>query len=574
MSIEQRIRAWGPELVTLFLLLLATISVYGQVYRHEFINFDDNLYVLDNPYINQGLSFEGIIWAFTTPHVYNWHPLTSISHMIDCSLFGLDAGAHHLMNLAIHLVNTTLLFWILRVSTGRFLPSIFVAALFALHPLHVESVAWASERKDTLSAFFGFVAFLTYMRYTSNPSLKRYTLVFVPFILGLMSKQMLVTWPFVLLLLDYWPLHRIGTNGGGAPESSNSTTRSLAYCVVEKIPFLLISIIASVVVYRVQSESGMTQSSEYAGFASRVQNSLVSYMTYLSQTVWPTNLAVFYPHPGDSIPVWKTLASITFLATVSATVILLRKRRYYIVGWLWFLGTLVPVIGLVQVGLQAHADRYTYLPLIGLFIMFAYALDDAFRRARLTCVASMLVVIGILLPATWIQVGHWRTSATIFRHTLNSTQYNYWAHNALGFTLYTEGDYETAEVHFRNAVNIRPSYADARFNLAVIMENTNRPTQAIEAYLETIRYNAIHRGANYNIANLLVRNGSPQDAVSHYETVLSNEPDHFGAHVGLGVASSHLGRREDALYHFREAYRIDPDDEQARNNLNLLEAQE
>ncbi|MFP6584591.1 MAG: tetratricopeptide repeat protein [Candidatus Hydrogenedentota bacterium] len=574
MSIEQRIRAWGPELVTGFLLILATVSVYAQIYRHEFINFDDNLYVLDNPYINQGLSFESMIWAFTTPHVYNWHPLTSISHMIDCSLFGLDAGAHHLMNLAIHLVNTALLFWILRVSTGRFLPTVFVAALFALHPLHVESVAWASERKDTLSAFFGFVTILTYIRYSAKPSIKRYVLVFVPFILGLMSKQMLVTWPFVLLLLDYWPLQRIGTNGGAAPQLSKSPSISLTHSVVEKIPFLFISIVASVVVYMVQSESGMTQSSEYAGFASRVQNSFVSYVTYLSQTVWPANLAVFYPHPGDSIPIWKTLASITFLATVSATVILLRKRRYYLMGWLWYLGTLVPVIGLVQVGLQAHADRYTYLPLIGLFIMLAFALDDAFKRARLTCSVSMLVVIGILLPVTWIQVGYWRSSDTIFRHALNSTQNNYWAHNALGFTLYREGYFETAEVHFRNAVTIRPSYADARFNLAVIMESTNRPMEAIEVYLETIRYNANHRGANYNIANLLIRKGSPQDAVSYYETVLSIDPGHSGAHVGLGVASNQLGRREDALYHFREAYRIDPDNEQALNNLSLLEGQE
>ena len=438
------------KIVACLFLVLATLAVYGQVRNYHFVSLDDNLYITDNPTVQKGLTLDGLSSAFTSSYGGFWLPLTMLSHMLGCQLFGLHAGGHHLINLLFHLANVLLLFLWLQRTTQALGPSFLVAALFALHPLHVESVAWVTERKDVLSTFFWLLTMWAYVWYVEAPRLGRYLLILVCFILGLMSKPMLVTLPFVLLLLDYWPLGRWTLNRSAAVSrsrvSQDRKTRqgvSISRLAWEKAPLFALAMLFSIVTLFTQKEIGAVQSLQNVALTSRLANVLVAYVTYIGKMIWPTRLAVFYPLTGNAIPLWQWLGAGLTLAFLSLLIIRQFQRRpYLLVGWLWYLGTLVPVIGLVQAGGQSLADRFTYVPLIGLFIMVAYGmaeLNTRWRPARYLLPVGAGMILAALMICTWLQVHYWRDSASLFTHALQVTKDNALAHDSLGIVLLSQG---------------------------------------------------------------------------------------------------------------------------------------
>ena len=461
-SLEGRRQAPSRAQVVLVYLFLTAITwlVFGQTVRHEFVNFDDHVYVYDNPLVAGGLNIDGIVSAFTHPHARNWHPLTTVSHMLDCQLYGLNAGGHHFTSVALHTIAVLLLFRVLRVTTGALWPSAFVAALFAIHPLHVESVAWVSERKDVLSAVFFMLTLAAYIRYVRAPSPGRYFFVAMIFALGLMSKPMLVTLPFVLLLLDYWPLRRFdkGTQFTGRGIASWLNQRpSYQQLFLEKTPLLVLSGLSCLLTIWAQDQA--TGSLEQLPFTWRLNNAVVSYIEYVRQTFWPVRLAVFYPHPNNELPIWQVTLATALLLLISAMAILLRKKRPYVfTGWFWYVGMLVPVIGIVQIGEQGHADRYTYLPHIGLFLLIVWTAADLattwhLRREYLWLVPATTIAVLSYLAAA--QTSFWKNSEGLWDHALSVTSNNDFAHNNLGFLYLRRGELDKAISHFETALKIR-----------------------------------------------------------------------------------------------------------------------
>src|SRR5437763_4349112 len=443
-----------PHQTTLIYLGLVGITwlVFGQTLRHDFVNFDDHVYVYDNPLIAKGLTINGIVGAFTRAHARNWHPLTTISHMLDCQLYGLNAGGHHFTNLALHTIAVLLLFRVLRVMTEALWPSAFVAALFAIHPLHVESVAWVSERKDVLSAVFFMLTLAAYVRYVRAPSPGRYFIVAVIFTLGLMSKPMLVTVPFVLLLLDYWPLRRFNRvpllkSRGGVV---GWLKRRSNYLFLEKTPLLILFGLSCLATIRAQDSA--TGLMDQLPFTWRLNNALLSYIEYVRQTFWPARLAVFYPHPNNALSIWQVTLATTLLLAISAMAILLRKKRpYLLTGWFWYLGMLVPVIGIVQIGEQGHADRYTYLPHIGVFLLIVWTAADLatawhLRREYLWLGATTTIVV--LSYGAAVQTSLWKNGESLWDHTLSVTSNHAFAHNHIGFHFLRCGSQRRAHTTF------------------------------------------------------------------------------------------------------------------------------
>jgi len=449
-------------LLGLFLMIL-TFATFEQVRTYDFINYDDNRYITENQHVQSGLTLEGVTWAFTTTHAANWHPLTWLSHMLDCQLYGLNPSGHHLTNLVFHIASTLLLFLVLERMTGALWRSAFVAALFALHPLHVESVAWAAERKDVLSTFFWMLTMWTYVHYVERPGFNRYLLVLLSFVLGLLSKPMLVTLPFVLLLVDYWPLGRFqfgrlsGDRRSHTPKSSDTgDQKSIVLRLIrEKVPFFVLCAISSILTIFAQQKIGALGSLESYTLGSRIANASVSYVRYIEKMVWPRHLAVLYPYQ-QMLPIWKVLGSGLLLVGVSVLVIrAVRKHPYLGVGWFWYLGTLIPVIGLVQVGKQAMADRYTYVPLIGLFVMIAWGVPDLlagwrFRKVVLSISTGLL--LSLLMIVTNLQVKHWQNDITLFEHTLAATSNNFIIHYNLGVAFDRQGKTQEAIAHFAEAL--------------------------------------------------------------------------------------------------------------------------
>ena len=429
--------------------------------------------------VKDGLTWNGFTWAFTTRHMGIWHPLTWLSHMFDCQIFGLNAAGPHLINLFFHTANSVLLFLLLQFCTGAAWPSFLVAALFAVHPLHVESVAWVAERKDVLSTFLGLLTMWAYIWYVRIPRWKPYFLTLLCFCLGLMAKPMLVTLPLVLLLWDYWPLQRWVPRGAETKGEGKLHLPRVSWgrLVWEKVPLLVLVVIFSLVSIYAQKTADAVVSLADIPFSARISNALVSYVSYLGKTVWPFHLAVYYPHPGNTLPFWEVLGAALILAVLSYLII--RKALsypYLLVGWLWFLGTLVPVIGLVQVGSQGMADRYTYIPLIGLFIMLAWGLADFFARWRCpNFIMPLVSAVMILIFATcaWFQVRIWRNSVSLFEHTLNIIPNNVMIHGALGEALYFRGDVDRAIRHFQAAIRQDP--ANGLSGLAWVMATTGNP---------------------------------------------------------------------------------------------------
>jgi tetratricopeptide (TPR) repeat protein len=546
-------------------LFLATAVTFEQVRNHEFLNFDDSLYVTDNPYVQAGLTPAGLLWAFTTTHASNWHPLSWLSHMLDCELYGLNPGAHHLTSLLFHIAATLLLFLVFKRMTGKIGESGFVAVLFALHPLHVESVAWVAERKDVLSTFFWVLTMWTYLRYVEGPGFPRYVVFLVSFVLGLLSKPMLVTLPFVLLLLDYWPLGRI-------PFDFLDRKTFPFNVVLEKVPLFILSAASASLTFFVQQKGGAVGPVDAFPIGNRVANVLVSYVGYVEKMIWPRNLAVLYPYP-DTLPDWQAGGAALLLACVSILVIRAARRRPYLaVGWLWYLGTLVPVIGLVKVGLQAMADRYTYVPLIGLFILVAMGVPDIlpkWRYQKLLLGISAALLISVLIVVTRSQVRHWRNDITLYEHALNVTSENSLVHTNLGAALARQGKYDEAVSHYTEALRIKPDNANARNNLGLALIHQSRYREAIVLFAETLRNSPHDPTVQYGLGIALARQGRYQEAIVHFSEALRMNPLDANAHYNLGLALACQGKDQEAVSHYTDAVRINPNLGNAHYYLGL-----
>jgi tetratricopeptide (TPR) repeat protein len=535
-----------------FFLVVITWLVFGQTVRYDFVNYDDNEYVYANPAITSGLTPHGIIYAFSGRHTKNWHPLTSLSHMLDCQLWGVHAGGHHFTNVVLHTIAVVLLFLVLKQMTGAIWQSAFVAALFAIHPLRVESVAWISERKDVLSAIFFTLTLGAYFHYARSPSLGRYVTMSIMFALGLMSKSMLVTVPLILLLLDYWPLQRFRGRS------------SIKRLVLEKIPLLTLSAAGGVVTLWVQQSS--VARTEQLPLVWRIGNGLVSCVIYVKQMIWPVGLAVFYPHPGDQLPVWEIGVAIVLLGMASAGAIALRhKRPYLVTGWFWYLIMLLPVIGLIQVGSQAHADRYTYLPQIGLYLLLAWAIADALT-SRLQCrivAATASVAVIALAWCAHVQASYWRNGESLWRHALAVTSGNFMAHDGLGEQLANRGRLDEAIDQFQMALSIAPGYREIETNLILALTRNGRLDVAI-TYLQTFaRERPNDAEAQYNLGNALRKKGDSQGAIAAYEKTLSIQARYPAAHYNLGIALDQNGQIDEAIAHYREAVQEQPNYPQA-----------
>jgi tetratricopeptide (TPR) repeat protein len=507
---------------------LLTWIVFGQTLRYDFVNYDDPRYVYQNPRITSGLNLAGVGWAFTHIHSENWHPLTTISHMLDCQLYGLKAGGHHFSNVLLHTIAVLLLFVVLQQMTGALWRSAFVAALFAVHPLHVESVAWVAERKDVLSAVFFMLTLLAYVHYTRAPSTWRYLMVAVMLALGLMSKPMLVTLPLVLLLLDYWPLNRM-------EGAASNARRQLSKLLVEKIPLIALSAVSSTVTFLAQR--GAIGWTEQLPMLARINNATVTCVIYVRQMVWPINLAVFYPHPESRLTSWQiSLALVVLIGITMAAVILRKNAPYFITGWLWYLGMLVPVIGLVQVGWQGRADRYTYLPQIGLYIAISWAIADltaSWQRRRIFLAATALLVISALSWSAWIQTSYWRDSETLFTHTLAVTGKNDVAENNLGIVFLEKGQLDEAIAKLQAAIDLRPENGPAHNNLAKALLQKGRPAEAMLHYRKFLEIEPQNVEARNILGTALIQQGHVREAVEQWQEALAREPENGNAASNL-----------------------------------------
>lgn len=527
------------------LLLALTLGVYGQAIDFDFILFDDPGYVLDNDHVRAGLTWSGFIWAFTTFTVSNWHPLTWLSHMLDVQLFGLDPAGHHLMNVILHAVNALLLFLFLRETTDYPFRSFIVAALFALHPLHIESVAWISERKDLLCAFFWMLTILSHARYAKSFRKSWYTASLIFFMLGLISKPMIVTLPFVLILLDFWPLGRFFPAVVDHPVASHPSDSvhfippvSLKKLLYEKIPFFILSLLSSMVTFVAQREGGAVQSLEMLPFQSRIVNALYSYFFYIKKMFWPLDLSIYYPHLEKTLNIHVGAAFFLVLSAVSVlTIRLIPRKPYLAVGWFWFLGTLAPVIGIVQVGGQGMADRYTYIPLTGLFVVLVWALSEWISEKKISltlqfCLTS--AVILLLLAMTGSQLAHWRNTLTLFRHALAVNPDNVEALYMLAVQEEQQGHHDAYHDYYRKAVSINPGFVAIRHN---------------------------------RIGHFLVKNGKYDEAIRQFEHALEVRPDYLSARINLGVAYAEKGEFHTAATILLPLWRKRPRDRPLQESL-------
>ncbi len=584
------------------LALVAGVSLlYAQVAQHDFLSLDDPSYVFDNPQVRDGLTWDGVGWAFTTFHRSNWHPLTWLSHMVDCEWFALEPGGPHLVNAGLHATNAVLLFLVLRLMTGALWPSALVAALFAVHPLRVESVAWISERKDVLSGLFWMLTLLTYVSYVRRPGMGRYLLLFTSLALGLMAKPMLVTLPLVLLLLDIWPLGRL------------SQGRRL---ILEKLPLLGLALAMSAVTLFAQQRGGALGAGEDIPFGLRLANAGVAYVAYLGKTFWPTHLAGFYPHPAlvseqaaSALIGPGMVAALALVGVSLAAAYTLRARPYFAVGWLWYLITLFPVIGILQVGFQAMADRYAYLPLVGIYIALAWGgreLALRWPRSRPILGAAAVFALGACALITWHQVGTWRDSVTLFEHAIEVTDDNYFAHGNLAAVLVAQGQVAEATDHYQRALQIKPDYPTALTglgsiyskqgrlaeaeaqqrralelqpespvvlnNLGAVSFQQGKLTESAEYFEHALRIQPDYAMGHSNLGGIYFRLGRLDRAASHLERALILEPNYPAAHNNLGALRVQQGRLVEAAYHFERTLRIQPDHPTARRNLRDVRA--
>jgi protein O-mannosyl-transferase len=590
-----------PAWLVAVLLILMTVALYWPATHNDFINYDDDVYVTANGHVQGGLTAENIPWAFVNPVSANWHPLTILSHMADCQLYGLKTWGHHLTSILVHAVNTMLVFLLLHRITRATWRSAAVAAVFALHPFHVQSVAWVAERKDVLSTCFGLLALILYVRYVRIRTNQRqlasgsYLCSLVFFAFGLMSKPMLVTLPCVMLLLDYWPLQRYQVAGSGF---------GFQRLVFEKLPFFVLAAGSSVVTFLVQEHGGAIMAMDDYTLENRVVSALISYCRYLEKSFWPTDLAVFYPHVAQW-PMLEAMLAAVLLGGITASCFLVRRGHpFCLMGWLWFVGTLVPVIGLVQAGEQSMADRYTYFPSLGLFIVVVWGAHELAGRSRYRAVAVAAAFLACMVACVLLtrqQLGYWKDSETLFRHALAVTDDNTLAetdlglavlgkgrvdeaighlqtaarlqptaaevHNNLGLAYLNQKQYHEAIEQFQIAINLKPSHAKAHGNLGLAFFGKNDFDGAVREFQATVDLQPDFDGAQVNLGFALLKSGRTGEAIGQLQGAINRNPDDGNARFNLGVAFSSEGRLDEAIVQYQEAIRINPNDADAKNNL-------
>jgi len=572
-------------------------AVFGQTAHHEFVNYDDQIYVYDNLAVSQGLNWSGVVWAFKNLDAGFWHPLTWLSLMTDAQLYGLQAGGYHLTNVLFHAVNSLLLFFLLRRLTGAHWRSAFTAALFAVHPLHVESVAWISQRKDVLSAFFFLLSLWAYVCYAQGaevrsqeaevrsrclrhlPSPIFYLLALVCFALGLMSKTVVVTTPVVMMLLDYWPLRRVSgvmgqVSGGGAqwPDRIIETLRlpSRRHLLLEKLPFFGLAFAAGLLTIHAERGVGALVSETSVPFEVRIGNAALSSVRYLWQTVWPTHLAVHYPLSIMS-PVGLVSGSLLLLALISLVVLRMRRNHsYLVVGWFWYLLTLAPMSGLIQIGVHSRADRYTYIPLVGIFLMAVWGLAELcgrwrYRRAVLGMTA--VTILAGLTVVSHVQTAYWRSSRSLWTHTLACTSGNFIAHYNLGIVLANQGKWIEAIEHYEQAVQLNPNFFEAHDSLGVALSTLGKLPEAIQHHERALQLKPDFAEAHFNLGRALAKQGKPNEAIEHYKRALQLKPDLVEAHYNLGSKLAAQGKWSEAIEHYERALQFKPDDADIHNNL-------
>jgi len=553
-------------------LIFATSAVYWQVSGYDFISLDDGEYVHDNYYVRSGITKESITWAFTKFHSNNWHPLAWISLMIDCHLFGVDAKAHHVVNLLFHILNSLLLFMVFRMMTGAVWKSAFVAALFALHPMHVESVAWISERKDVLSVFFMMLTLLSYYKYTQNIEVKRYVPVVVFFVLGLLAKPMLVTLPFVLLLLDVWPISRMQYGNLFKINNTNKKRMQLSFLLLEKTPLFFLSAASSIVTFLAQKKGGIVVPLQVLPFEMRIQNAIVSYIRYIEKMVWPSKLAFYYPY--QDVHVWHVAGSMILIISITFLAVkLIKNNPFLFVGWFWYIGTLVPVIGLIQVASQSMADRYTYVPYIGLFIIAAWGIPGCIKgmgnRLKILTTVSATLFFGLMV-CTWMQLRYWENSSTLYQRTINVTVNNLFANLNLGAVFLGQKKYDEAIDQYLEATRIDPNYSKT-YNLL------GRTYAAKENYRKAIEYfnKAIQMGENsaesyFFMARALMMQRKVDEAVAYYLKSIEIKKDYAESYNELGRALLFQEKIDEAKENVIIALRIEPNFPEAHYNLGLV----
>jgi tetratricopeptide (TPR) repeat protein len=557
-------------------LLAAILYAYYPIYRADFVNYDDGLYVIHNAFLRDGLTREALGWAFGSFYAANWHPLTLLSHLLDYQLYGMNAGGHHLTSVILHSGNTLLLFLLLRRLTGAPWRSALAAFLFALHPLHVESVAWVSERKDVLSTFFMLLALLAYRRFTLERHPGAYGLTILFFALGLLAKPMLVTFPFLLLLLDFWPLARLGRGDPdkGGRDAFSPTLQSLRPLLLEKIPFFILGLLFSVVTLLAQSQGGAVSSLESLSLGARLANAVVAYGRYLIHMLIPTGLGVFYPHPGQGLSGWIVAASAAVLLLFTWLCIRLRRGRpYLLMGWLWYIGTLVPVIGIVQVGMQAMADRYTYIPLIGIFILLAWLLPDLRTRRRavlLTVIAALSGVAVLMVTLTRQQVGYWMNTEALFARTDQVTQNNILAKLLLAEQLAQRGKFQRAKEKYEEVLRLSPLNVTAHHHYGVFLASRREFGEGIGHLREAVRLQPASVMARTSLGLALQWSGENGEAEGVFQEALQLKPNRPETHYHLAQLHEQVGSPEKAILAYREALRLKPDYGRARLALALL----
>ncbi len=535
------------------MLGLGTLALYSPTLRNGFVNYDDPAYVTANAHVRQGLLWSNIRWAFTATVEANWHPLTWISHMADVQFFGLNPAGHHAVSVLLHAINVLLLFLFLSRATGYALRSAVVAALFAAHPLNVESVAWVAERKSLLCTLFFFLTLWAYGWYVRKPGGGRYLSVVLLFALGLMAKPMVITLPFVLLLLDYWPLQRLGESG-----------TSILKLFAEKIPLFVMSIGSALVTVYAQHSGGALGIAAALPLRYRITNAIYSYLAYIGKGIWPAHLAVFYPHPENALGWWKFLLAAVVLLAITALMLRFGKKRYLLVGWLWYLGTMVPVIGIVQVGRQAMADRYAYIPFIGLFVMVVWLASEVFSRIRLSFVTAVVITLAILsgyATASYIQIGYWRNSLTLFSHALQVTTGNGVAEDNLGAALMDAGRPDMALPHFEVAVRLVPQLATAHYNLATVLHRENQLDAAMREYQLALTYAADPSETaqtHNNLGVLLTQKNQAAAAIAEFTAAIDANPDEQNSYLGRGSLEYQEHNLDAAFADFSRAAQIAP----------------
>jgi len=545
-----------PEIRISLFLVISTLAVYWQVSGYDFVSFDDYQYITQNPIVLKGLSSTGIREAFTKLHAGYWLPVTWLSLMLDYQLYGMNPGQFHLTNLIIHIANILLLFFILKKMTNAVWQSAFVAALFALHPLHVESVAWVTERKDVLSTFFCLLSIGAYLRYIRHPNLTSYLLILLWFMLGLMSKPMVVTLPYILLLTDFWPLSRF---------------RTVKHLLIEKIPLFALSAIFCMITFFTQKNVGAVVKVTLYPVSLRIANAAVSYVMYLWKTICPFRLAVFYPLQTH-IPLWQTVGAFFFIFIVSVPVVIkLKKYPFLLMGWLWYLGTFLPVIGIVQSGEQAMADRFTYIPLIGIFIMASWGIPHLIKQKSILKIAAGSF-LGFCIILAYFQVQLWQNTITLFEHAVTITEKNYIAHENLGNFYAIDGKPDKALPHFLKALEIKPYDLETINQLGNLFANAGNLKKAAYYFSQAVQLAPNDAGIHYKFGTILMSMGVVDNAIRHFSDAVRIKPDYAEAHNDLGVAMINKDNIEAAIRHFSIAFRLKPDDADIRNNFEKASA--